>query len=953
MVSRVCADSWAVSRSPSGNSIGKLVMLAGIATALLASSAMGQRPLGLDVSYWQGNLTQANWNTVHASGWDFVIVRATHYSAPGETDAHGSPDPYFVNNITRARAAGMLAGAYSFVRNTIRDPITEADFFLTYARPYITNGYLRPMLDLEDGTATVGAANLSDWANAWLDRVQQQTGVEPVIYCNSNYARNYLNSTLASRTLWLANWGQLNGDPQTMVPPAGATGIFPTWAFWQYSNQGNGTGVAVPGISARVDLDVFNGTMAELQNYVIGGGTPVITNVQATNVANNNATITWTTNTAATSQVEYGPTTSYGYMSPLDGITVTSHSVALSGLAANTLYHYRVISTNNNGPSYSSDDTFTTTGPLIISNVMANPVTFNSATITWTTNQPASSEVRYGLTGGYGSSTTPDMNLVTSHSVTLTNLSPTTLYHYQVVSSIATGAVESADYTFTTTAAPTSPVISNVSVGGLTSDSVTITWTTDVASDSQVEYGTTADYGSSSALNSSPVTSHAVVIPNLSPSTVYHYRVRSANVAGPSYSSDGTFTTLDLAPPVIFNVTASGVNAGSATIAWTTDVVSDSQVEYGTTTAYGASSTLNPSLVTSHSVVLGTLIPSTLYHYRVRSANAAGSAWSGDHTFTTTAIIAEIVIDNTEAITTGSWNTGTNALVPKIGTSYLYSNPSSSGATSTCTWRPSLEVAGLYDVYVYYQIGANRNSAATFTVVYDGGQIASTQNQYSDTPNQGGWFLVGQDLPFAAGTGGYVQVTNLSSAGGYISADAAKFVFKSVLAVDVTAAVSRKTHGSVGDFDVDILMAGAVECRQAGPTSILVTFSRSIAQVTGTAADVSVSSGTVSGLTIDGNRLLITMSGAADASPLAIAFPGIRGTAGQNITHTLCVGVLLGDVTGDKQANVVDLLNMKANVNQPATAANFRNDITTDGVINVFDLLANRNNLNKTVNGCP
>src|SRR5262249_45901270 len=75
-----------------------------------------------------------------------------------------------------------------------------------------------------------------------------------------------------------------------------------------------------------------------------------------------------------------------------------------------------------------------------------------------------------------------------------------------------------------------------------------------------------------------------------------------------------------------------------ATITWTTDVNSDSQVEYGTTGSYGSSSTLDSTLVTSHSVVLSGLQASTLYHYRVKSKNSAGALGvSGDYTFTTSA----------------------------------------------------------------------------------------------------------------------------------------------------------------------------------------------------------------------------------------------------------------------------------------------------------------------------
>src|SRR5262249_35445303 len=71
-------------------------------------------------------------------------------------------------------------------------------------------------------------------------------------------------------------------------------------------------------------------------------------------------------------------------------------------------------------------------------------------------------------------------------------------------------------------------------------------------------------------------------------------------------------------------------------ITWTTNENSNSQVEYGPTTAYGQSTALNPALVTAHSQGLSGLTPMTLYHYRVRSRDAAGNlAVSGDFTFTT------------------------------------------------------------------------------------------------------------------------------------------------------------------------------------------------------------------------------------------------------------------------------------------------------------------------------
>jgi len=91
-------------------------------------------------------------------------------------------------------------------------------------------------------------------------------------------------------------------------------------------------------------------------------------------------------------------------------------------------------------------------------------------------------------------------------------------------------------------------------------------------------------------------------------------------------------------PPVISNVTVGSTTASSTTVSWSTDTASDSQVEYGTTTAYGSSTALNTSIVTSHSLLLSGLSPSTLYHYRAKSKDASGNlSTSPDSSFTTTA----------------------------------------------------------------------------------------------------------------------------------------------------------------------------------------------------------------------------------------------------------------------------------------------------------------------------
>jgi hypothetical protein len=275
------------------------------------------------------------------------------------------------------------------------------------------------------------------------------------------------------------------------------------------------------------------------------------------------------------------------------------------------------------------------TTPPTISSISADPTT-SGATITWNTNENADSQVEYGLTTSYGSSTTLNATLTSSHSENITGLAPNTLYHYRVVSSDSSAnEATSSDQTFTTDPTPgdtTPPVISAVNATP-TASSATITWNTDEIADSQVEYGLTT-------LDPTLETTHSAPISGLAASTLYHYRVISADGSTNSTtSSDQTFTTTaapDTTPPSITNISAGTPGQTTATIVWDTNEPADSQIEYGLTTSYGSSTTLDSDLVTDHSQDISGLTASTLYHYRVISADgSANSTTSSDQTFTT------------------------------------------------------------------------------------------------------------------------------------------------------------------------------------------------------------------------------------------------------------------------------------------------------------------------------
>ena len=111
------------------------------------------------------------------------------------------------------------------------------------------------------------------------------------------------------------------------------------------------------------------------------------------------------------------------------------------------------------------------------------------------------------------------------------------------------------------------------------------------------------------------------------------------DAAGNSTTAVATPVTVangDVTPPLISAAQASAVSSTGATVTWTTNESSDSQVEYGQTTGYGTSTPLGTAMTTSHGLSLAGLSPATLCHYRVKSRDAAGNlATSGDFTFTT------------------------------------------------------------------------------------------------------------------------------------------------------------------------------------------------------------------------------------------------------------------------------------------------------------------------------
>jgi hypothetical protein len=156
----------------------------------------------------------------------------------------------------------------------------------------------------------------------------------------------------------------------------------------------------------------------------------------------------------------------------------------------------------------------------------------------------------------------------------------------------------------------------------------------------------------------------------------------------------------------------------------------------------------------------------------------------------------------------------------------------------------------------------------------------------------------------------------------------------------LTGAVSRKTHGAAGTFDVPLPLTGepGVECRSSGGSHTLVfTFDNTM--VSGNAS-VTSGTGTVAGSpTFSGNTMTVNLIGVTDVQKITVTLTGVTDTTAQVLPDTpVSVNMLIGDTNGNKTVNSSDIAQTKGQSGAPVTGTNFREDVAVSGAINASDI---------------
>lgn len=223
---------------------------------MAVSSATGAQPdlasavKGVDVSHFQGPI---DWAKVSADGIAFAFAKAT--------DGLGT-DPTFTTNWNVANATGIFRGAYHFFRPKL-SAIDQAKHFCDTVGPLGPRD-LPPVLDVESIPLKPGPGD--DWdslqtADArqkvvmdWLAFVSDALQKTPILYTNRSFWQPKFGAppAFAMYPLWIAAYANAPGLPVT----------WQRWTFWQHTDQGQ-----VSGIKGNVDLDWFNGSASELEQF--------------------------------------------------------------------------------------------------------------------------------------------------------------------------------------------------------------------------------------------------------------------------------------------------------------------------------------------------------------------------------------------------------------------------------------------------------------------------------------------------------------------------------------------------------------------------------------------------------------------------------------------------------------------------------------------------------------
>jgi hypothetical protein len=195
---------------------------------------------------------------------------------------------------------------------------------------------------------------------------------------------------------------------------------------------------------------------------------------------------------------------------------------------------------------------------------------------------------------------------------------------------------------------------------------------------------------------------------------------------------------------------------------------------------------------------------------------------------------------------------------------------------------------------------------------------------------------------FGAGANGSITSTDYNDKPGYAGQ----------LSDLLTVAVSRKTHGASGTFDVNLPLSGlaGVECRGGSIYTVVFTFANtltSVGSVNATATGMiqpGPSSGSID--TGDAHNYIANLTAVPNAQYITVTLSNVNDSDG-NVSSSIpaVMGLLIGDANANRAVNASDVSQTKSRIGQAVDGTNFRSDVNANGTINSADVANVKSNI--------
>lgn len=335
------------------------------------------------------------------------------------------------------------------------------------------------------------------------------------------------------------------------------------------------------------------------------------------------AQLSWLTSQLATSgKVNYGTDPGSLNDSASHEGSATSHSVTVSGLAPNTLYHFQAVSTDEFGTEKKSEVISLRTKPAWEASELRGSAARNTAVLQWDTlTYPTAGFVRYGTSPENMSSQTPSNGTTKNHIVNVEGLSANTVYYFQAFS-FDEFARERATNVIALRTAQDWAIVGLRALPGR--HAAMVEWSTpEFPTDSEIRYGTHPDSLSLAQKSAEGIAiPHSANLNGLSAGTTYYYRAIAKDEFGVVKQSDlASFTTIP-------DWQLSQLNAVSTERTFsvgftTTGFPTDSRLLWGKTSQLGGS-VVSGSGTQEHSATVEGLEPDTLYYFQAVAVDSLG-----------------------------------------------------------------------------------------------------------------------------------------------------------------------------------------------------------------------------------------------------------------------------------------------------------------------------------------